>query len=116
MPFELRWTPRGLDEYNALRAAAEAARAGREAQGRAKSSKAEGLFRQVVKTVALLGDNPKHPGLNTHEYDSLDHPHDPKDKVREAFVPNNTPGAYRLFWCYGLQKGQITIIAITPHR
>jgi hypothetical protein len=25
------------------------------------------------------------------------------------------PCAYRAFWCYGPQQGQITIVAITPH-
>jgi len=37
------------------------------------------------------------------------------EKVFEAYVQNKTPGAYRLFWCYGPDKGQITLIAITPH-
>ena len=32
----------------------------------------------------------------------------------EACMQNSTPGAYRLFWCYGLGKGEITLIAITP--
>ena len=30
-------------------------------------------------------------------------------------LPAGVPGAYRLFWCYGPESGQITIIAITPH-
>ena len=115
MPFDLRWTSQAQRPYNTLRAIAEAARAGREVKGRAKSSKAEGLFRQVVKAVSLLRENPKHPGLNTHEYGSLAHPYDPEAKVWEAYLQNNTPGAYRLFWCYGPEKGQIMIIAITPH-
>jgi hypothetical protein len=28
---------------------------------------------------------------------------------------NRTPGAYRVFWCYGPDQKQITILAITPH-
>ena len=27
---------------------------------------------------------------------------------------NDTPGAYRVFWCYGPDRRQITIVAITP--
>jgi hypothetical protein len=69
----------------------------------------------VNKTVRLLRDNPRHPGLHTHEFVSLVHPYDPKEKVFEAYVQSRTPGAYRLFWCYGPQAGEITIIAITPH-
>ncbi|MBL0870324.1 MAG: hypothetical protein IBJ18_07105 [Phycisphaerales bacterium] len=80
-----------------------------------KAAKSEGLFKQVEKCVRLLLDNPKHPSLKTHEFDSIDHPYDPKGKVFEAYIQNRTPGAYRLFWCYGPGKGEITIIAITPH-
>jgi hypothetical protein len=35
--------------------------------------------------------------------------------VFESYVQNRTPGAYRVFWCYGPEQGQITIVAITPH-
>ncbi len=115
MPFELKWTPRGLGDYEGLRTRAEAAKAGREKKGQTKSSKAEGLFKRVLKTVTLLSDNPRHPGLECHEYDSLDHPFEKDGKVWEAYVQNNTPGAYRLFWCYGPGRDVITIIAITPH-
>ena len=54
-------------------------------------------------------------GLHTHEYDSLEHPFDPQGKVFEAYAQNKTPGAYRIFWCYGPEKEEMTIIAITPH-
>ena len=87
----------------------------RQRDKRAKASKDEGLFKQVEKCVRLLLDNPKHPGLKTHEYDSIENPFDPKAKVFEAYVQNQTPGAYRLFWCYGPKKGQITMLAITQH-
>ncbi len=115
MAFDLNWTPRGRDDYQRLFTTAQAAKAGREARGSAKSSRAEGLFKQVAKTILLLQENPRHPGLRTHEYQSLDHPFDKEGKVWEAYVQNNTPGAYRLFWCYGPENRQITIIAITPH-
>ena len=73
------------------------------------------LFKKVSKTLNLLKDNPKHPSLETHEYSSLSNPWNPNEKVYEAYVENNTPGAYRIFWCYGPNKGKITLIAITPH-
>ena len=73
------------------------------------------VFKQITKTISLLGANPRHPSLNTHEYGSLPHPYDPGQKVFEAYAQNDTPGAYRVFWCYGPPKGQITILAITPH-
>ena len=75
----------------------------------------KGLLKQIKKSIAYLQTNPKHPSLNTHSYDSIEHPFNPKEKVFEAYVQNNTPAAYRIFWCYGPDKKQITIIAITPH-
>src|SRR3989338_5649060 len=72
-------------------------------------------WNQVKKSLGYLQTNPHHPSLNTHEYSSMSHPWDPKGKVFEAYAQNNTPSAYRVFWCYGPAKKQITIIAITPH-
>lgn len=115
MPFILRWTLRGDEDYQALRAAAEEAEESRLARGDAKSSRAEGLFKQANKAIRWLRDNPRHPGLQSHEFHSLDHPYDSKAKVWESYVQNKTPGAYRVFWCYGPGQGEITILAITPH-
>jgi len=36
-------------------------------------------------------------------------------KIFEAYVQNRTPEAYRVFWCYGPGKAQITVSAITEH-
>src|ERR1035441_10403608 len=70
-------------------------------------------FGQGVERI--FEDDPRHPSLNTHEFTGLHHPFDPRGKVFEAYAQNNTPGAYRIFWCYGPDKRDITIIAITPH-
>lgn len=115
--FKIRWTDEAQTQYDVLKEAAEAAAVTRQVKGKSKSSKQEGLFKQVQKSVALLASNPKHPGLRTHEYSGpgLEHPYDPKERIFEAYVQNDTPGAYRVFWCYGLGKGEITIIAITRH-
>jgi hypothetical protein len=79
-----------------------------------------GLLRQVRKALGYLETNPRHPGLQTHEYTSFSGVHG--EKVYEAYAQNKTPGAYRIFWHYGPdeQSGKkripvITIIAITPH-
>jgi len=113
--FELVWTAAATNQYQAIKAAAEAAQEPRKTSGKKKSSKLEGLFKQVHKCLMLLRENPRHPGLQTHEYDSLKHPHSKGEKVFEAYAQNKTPGAYRAFWCYGPEKGQLTVIAITPH-
>lgn len=80
-----------------------------------RSPDKKGLVKQVKKSLGYLAADPKHPSLKTHPYDSISHPYDPGQKVFEAYVQNNTPSAYRLFWCYGPGKRQITVIAITPH-
>ena len=113
--FHLRWTPPALDEYRRLEAQARRSLASRKASGRGKSSRQEGLFQQVAKTLELLAGNPRHPGLQTHEYDSLENPHNSQEKVFEAYAQHRTPGAYRIFWCYGPARGEITILSITPH-
>lgn len=113
--YELKWSKNAEATYNDLKEAAKAQRKARKAKNKKKSSKAEGLLKQVGKTVQLLASNPKHTGLNTHEYSSIVNPFDNKQKVFEAYAQNQTPGAYRVFWCYGPESKQITIIAITPH-
>ena len=115
--FTLVWTPEAKAAYDELKARAEAGLASRRKKDKAKSSKDEGLFKQVHKTLTLSASNPipKHPGLQTHEYHSLPYPYDPKQKVFEAYAQNQTPGAYRIFWCYGPGRRQITLVAITPY-
>lgn len=80
----------------------------------------EGVLKQVRKTLNLLEQDTRHPGLNTHEYDSIQGAKG--ERVWEAYVQNNTPGAYRVFFHYGPDEvvGKkrtpvLTIVAITSH-
>ena len=86
-----------------------------ELAGLEKTSRHAGLLKQVKKTLGFLQTNPRHPSLQAHVFHSLENPYDPDEKVFEAYVQQHTPAAYRIFWCYGPRKGQITVIAITPH-
>ena len=70
-------------------------------------------YKAVKKAIRFLSHNPKHPGLQTHEFTSLEGPKG--EKVFEAYAEQSTPAAYRIFWCYGPDKKQITLVAITPH-
>jgi hypothetical protein len=71
-------------------------------------------LKAVQKTLGLLERHgPRHPSLHTHEYSSLAGPGG--QTVFEACAENRMPAAFRVFWCYGPSKGEITIIAITPH-
>ena len=70
-------------------------------------------LKKVRKTLALLEHNPRHPGLNSHKYQSIKG-QDGSD-VWESYVGYRTPGAWRIFWQYGPDHNQITIITIGPH-
>ena len=115
MPFEIKWATTAEDTFRELEIAADKAKQKRATKRKTKSSKQEGLFNQIVKTLQLLKNDPKHPGLCCHEYSGLDHPHNPREKAWEAYAQNKTLGAYRVFWCYGPGRGYLTIIAIAPH-
>jgi hypothetical protein len=68
----------------------------------------------VKKALRLLENDPRHPGLRTHEWSAVGCPHG--DKIWEAYAENNTPGAYRIFFCYmPAQRRVILVLAITPH-
>jgi len=113
--FTLKWTREARAQYDALRKRAEASLVARQKNNKTKAATDEGLFKQAHKCATLLAENPRHPGLRTHQYHGLDNPFEKDGKVFEAYVQNRTPGAYRLFWCYGPGKREVTIIAITPH-
>ncbi len=89
------------------REAAENLEALEEDRGLAKRRKA------VRKALGLLETNPRHPGLRTHKFSSLQGPHG--EEVFEAYAESKTPAAYRIFWFYGPEPGHITILAITSH-
>lgn len=70
-------------------------------------------YKAVKKALGYLEVNPRHPSLCTHEYETLSREYG--FKIFEAYAENNTPQAYRIFWCYGPGHQEITIIAITVH-
>ncbi|HAU0908886.1 TPA: hypothetical protein JBH59_03575 [Legionella pneumophila] len=70
-------------------------------------------LKAVNKALGYLEKNPRHPSLNTHKYTSLQGPLG--EEVFEAYAENKTPAAYRIFWYYGPNNKELTIIAITQH-
>lgn len=70
-------------------------------------------YKAVRKALGYLESNPRHPSLQTHEFQSLSSKGG--KKVFEAYAEQKTAAAYRVFWQYGPEKGQITILAITSH-
>jgi len=70
-------------------------------------------YNAVKKTINFLSSDPRYKSLRTHEFTSLKGPGG--EKIFEAYAEQSKPAAYRVFWCYGPDKNQITIVAITPH-
>lgn len=78
-----------------------------------KSKDKKAVCKAVHKILGFMETNLKHPSLKTHEYTAMKGPNG--EKVFESYVQNRTPGAYRIFWHYGLEKGTLTILEICPH-
>lgn len=70
-------------------------------------------FKAVHKALDYLQNDPRHPSLRTHEYYSFSGPNN--EKIFEAYAQQNSPAAYRIFFYYGAQRGEIVIFAITQH-
>lgn len=95
--FELEWTDEAKAVYKILKGnPAEKAR-----------------YKAVRKTLEFLGENPRHPSLQTHPFSSLEGTNG--EKVFEAYAQQKTPAAYRVFWYYGPPRGVITVLTITAH-
>lgn len=73
----------------------------------------EGKLKKVRRTLGRIQQNPRHPGLNSHKYDSIAGVNG--EEVWESYVENKTPSAWRIFWHYGPEKGVITVLTIGPH-
>jgi hypothetical protein len=67
MPFRPRWTEEAHSKFRELHAAAAASLLNRQNNRKAKAARVERLFKQIEKYVGLLLDNPRQPGLKTHE-------------------------------------------------
>jgi hypothetical protein len=79
------------------------------------------VLKQVRKTPGYLETNPRAKSVQTHKYESLTRRYGLE--IFEAYVQQNTPGAYRVFWHYGPDETDksgrrvpiITVVAIVPH-
>jgi hypothetical protein len=102
---ELRFKPSASEQYDKIK----------------NTPALKGLLKQVRKTLGYLETNPQVKSLQTRKYESLTRRYG--IPVFEAYVQQDTPAAYRVFWHYGPdeidESGKripiITIVAITPH-
>ena len=73
----------------------------------------EKLRKLMGKAMSLISTNPRYPGLQTHEISALSRRYGAK--VWQSYLENDTPKAGRIYWVYGPDKGDITIIGLEPH-
>lgn len=77
------------------------------------SKEHEKLFKLLAKAIRFLASNPRHPGLNSHEIVALSKRYGMK--VFQSYLENKTPSAGRIYWVYGPNQKEITIIGLEPH-
>jgi hypothetical protein len=73
----------------------------------------ERLYKKIGKAFVLLSNDPRHPGLRSHEIEALSRRYGVK--VWQSYLENKTSGAGRLYWVYGPDKNEITVIGLEPH-
>ncbi|MPZ79336.1 MAG: hypothetical protein GEV28_02655 [Actinophytocola sp.] len=71
-------------------------------------------LRKVNKALDLLEQaGPSYPGLRSHAYHSVPGPDGAT--LWESYVENKTPSAWRIWWIYGPDDGQLSVVTIGPH-
>ena len=73
----------------------------------------EKFFKKWVKALGYLSVDPRHNSLASHEINDLTRKYG--FKIFQSYLENKTPAAGRMFWAYGPEKGDITILAVEPH-
>lgn len=71
------------------------------------------LYKKWAKALKLLAENPSHLGLNTHEIPPLSHRYGMR--VWQSYLENHNSRAMRMYWVYGPEREDITIIGLEPH-
>lgn len=80
----------------------------------ARSPQHKAKLKKVRKALGHLEADPRHPGLKSHKMHSVKGS-DPSKPVWDSYVENNTPAAWRIYWQYGPDDHEITVLTIGPH-
>ncbi len=70
------------------------------------------LLERWAKAIRLLRRDPSHPGLRTHESDALTRRYG--RTVFQSYLGQGEQ-ARRLYWVYGPERREITIIGLEPY-
>lgn len=73
----------------------------------------EKFFKKWVKALGYLSVDPRHNSLASHEINDLTRKYG--FKIFQSYLENKTRAAGRMFWAYGPEKGDITVLAVEPH-
>ena len=71
------------------------------------------MYKKWGKALKLLSADPGYPSLQTHEIEPLSRRYGMK--VWQSYLENKTSGAMRMYWVYGPDQKDITIIGLEPH-
>ncbi len=71
------------------------------------------LYNKWGKAMRLLSQDPSYPSLHTHDIEPLTKRYGVK--VWQSYLENNTSRAMRMYWIYGPDRQDITIIGLEPH-
>ena len=82
-------------------------------KARLLSPKEQKLYTKWGKALRFLSQDPFHPSLQTHEIEPLTKRYG--QKVWQSYLENNTSRAMRMYWVYGPDRHDITIIGLEPH-
>lgn len=73
----------------------------------------ERLYKKWGKALKFLANDPMYPGLRTHEIEPLSKRYGMK--VWQSYLENKKSSAMRMYWVYGPEQNDITIIGLEPH-
>ena len=73
----------------------------------------ERRYPKVLKCLARLSDDPRHPGLQSHPYAALNEQFG--QTIWESYAENHIPAAWRVWWFYGIADRTITVVLIGRH-
>lgn len=77
------------------------------------SKKDEELYMKWGSSLKKLSVDPMYPSLHTHEIEPLSRRYGMK--VWQSYLENKTSKARRMYWVYGPDQKDITIIGLEPH-
>ena len=77
------------------------------------SKRDEELYMKWGSALKKLSVDPMYPSLHTHEIETLSRRYGMK--VWQSYLENKTSKARRMYWVYGPDQKDITIIGLEPH-